>query len=154
DVTQVAVDPASPDIFYYAGPDETDSVNLLHSNDGGRTLDTRSTVDLQEPAPWVSIIKLHPDPGIDDPDNTRKMFLCGSRTFFYSSNAGKCFCRVDYKSGRRFRVEGEITALEYAPGDPSILYLGTSQGALYQGRSGGELADDWTALKGAFSKSP
>lgn len=154
DVTQVAVDPANPDIFYFAGPNETESVTLLHSKDGGRTLDTRSSIDLQEPEPWVPIIKLHPDPGIDDPDNTRKMFLCGSRTFFFSSNAGRCFRRVDYKSGRRFRVEGEITALEYAPGDPSILYLGTSQGALYKARGGGGFADDWTALKRAFSKSP
>jgi hypothetical protein len=54
--------------------------------------------------------------------------------------------RVEGAGGIPFQTEDMITALEFAPSNPSILYLGTSRGELYRGVNGGASAGNWTRL--------
>jgi photosystem II stability/assembly factor-like uncharacterized protein len=154
DVTQVSIDPSNSDIVYNTGPFHESMIELFYSDDGGKKFSSRGIIDLQERSPWVPVLKLHPDPKISDPANDREMFFCGSRTLYHSSDAGKRFQRVDYNRGGPLLTDGDITALEYGTSDPSILYLGTSNGVLYKAGCGGLVAEDWMRLKQDFLQSP
>jgi photosystem II stability/assembly factor-like uncharacterized protein len=97
-------------------------------------------------SPWITIIKLDPRDPIADPANNRVVFVCGDSELFRSSNGGQTWQRVEDGSGNPFQSSGQITALEFAPSDPSILYLATSSGAVYQAVNGGANATDWTRI--------
>lgn len=152
DGTQTAIDPTDPRIFYFSSQHGVPQF-LRRSLDGGLTHEGLGSVGLFGDSPWVTIIKLHPDPLIEDPVGARELFVCGSNTLFRSTDSGGTWQSVDDANGNPFTTDGEITALEYAPGDPSTLYLGTSIGMLYRATGGGVAASDWTRLSWEFPDS-
>jgi photosystem II stability/assembly factor-like uncharacterized protein len=74
------------------------------------------------------------------------MFVCGTSALFRSIDGGQNWQRVEDTNGNALTVVGTITALEFAPNNPSILYLGTSIGAVYRAGNGGAAATDWARI--------
>jgi hypothetical protein len=155
DGTGVAVDPTDPQIFYFSSQNGvaqwTDSLGNLHiglarSTDGGLTYQELGRTGLSGGSPFVTLLKLDPTHPITNPAATRIMFACGYNVLFRSANGGQAWQRVQAPSGTPFTTVGEITALEFAPSDPSVLYLGTSLGFLYRAGAGGAAAGNWTLL--------
>jgi hypothetical protein len=102
-------------------------------------------------SPFVTILTIDPNPAIVDPANTRVMFVGGNSglipQLFRSTDAGQTWTRVEYAgTGTPFVPEGDITAIEFDPGNPSIVYLGTTLGALYRTINGGATAGDWARV--------
>lgn len=145
DGTQTAIDPTSPGIFYFSTQHGLPG-GLGRSVNGGGTQQLLGQTGLSGNSPWVTIIKLEPTDPLANPARDRVMFVCGDFELFRSADSGQTWQRVDEATGCSFRPEGEITALEYATSDPSILYLGTGLGALYRAVNGGRNAADWTRM--------
>jgi photosystem II stability/assembly factor-like uncharacterized protein len=146
DGTQAAVDPTDPAILYFSGQNGISNGNLSRSIDGGLTVTALGTAGLSGGSPWVTLIKLDPTDPIASPATSRVLFVCGFNQLFRSTDGGASWQRVNDAAGNPFTTEGTITALEFAPGDPSVLYLGTSSGALYRGTGGGGAAASWTRI--------
>ncbi len=146
DGTQAAVDPTDPAIFYFSGQNGITNNNLSRSTDGGVTVTPLGTTGLSGGSPWVTIIKLDPRDPIPDPANNRVLFVCGINQLFRSTNGGTSWQQVNGFGRKPFTTDGTITALEFATSDPSILYLGTSTGALYRATEGGVSAANWTRI--------
>ena len=146
DGTQVAIDPTDPAIVYFCGQNGISNHNLSRSTDGGVTVTPLGTSGLSGGSPWVTIIKVDPTDPIADPQNNRIVIVCGFNWVFRSTNGGTTWHRVNDAAGNAFATVGTITSLEFAPSNPSILYLGTSTGALYKGINGGSSAADWTRI--------
>jgi photosystem II stability/assembly factor-like uncharacterized protein len=145
DGTQVAVDPTDPQIFYFSAQNGLPQW-LRKSVDGGVTHQQVGQTGLSGGSPWVTIIKLDPSDPIANPATNRTLFVCGYSELFRSTNGGQTWQRVNDGSGNPFTTVGTITALEFAPGDPTVLYLGTSSGAAYRAVNGGATAADWTRI--------
>lgn len=149
DGTQTEVDPADPDIVYFSsqnGISNRASGGLARTTDGGTTISPLGTNGLSGTSPWVTILELEPTASISNPATNRTLFVCGSTRLFRSTDGGSNWQVVSDGAGTPFTTAGTITALEFAPGDPSILYLGTAGGALYHGTNGGATAGDWTRI--------
>ena len=145
DGTQVAVDPTDPQIFYFSAQNGLPQW-LRKSVDGGVTHQQVGQTGLSGGSPWVTIIKLDPTDPIANPATNRTLFVCGYSELFRSTNGGQTWQRVNDGSGNPFTTVGTITALEFAPSDPTVLYLGTSSGAAYRAVNGGATAADWTRI--------
>jgi photosystem II stability/assembly factor-like uncharacterized protein len=145
DGTQVAIDSTDPQIFYFSSQNGLPS-NLRRSVDGGASHQQVGQIGLSGGSPWITIIKLDPRHPIANPAGNRVVFVCGDTELFRSSNGGQIWQRVEDGSGNPFQSSGEITALEFAPSDPAILYLATSSGAVYRAVNGGSNAADWTRI--------
>ncbi|HEX5622232.1 MAG TPA: hypothetical protein VFX51_27650 [Solirubrobacteraceae bacterium] len=145
DGTQVAIDPTDPQIFYFSAQNGLPAW-LRRSVDGGASHQQLGQNGLSGGSPWITIIKLDPRDPIANPANNRVVFVCGSTELFRSTNGGQNWQRVEDGAGNPFQAAGTITALEFAPSDPAILYLATSQGAVYRGVNGGANAGDWTRI--------
>lgn len=146
DGTQVAIDPTDPQIVYFANQYGIPT-GLARSLSGGSGRTDLSQTGLSGSSPWVTIIKLEPRSRISNPASNRVLFVCGINELFRSSDGGQSsWQRVEDPSGVPFQTEGTISALEFAPGDPSILYLATTSGAVYRGLNGGANAGDWTRI--------
>jgi photosystem II stability/assembly factor-like uncharacterized protein len=145
DGTQIAIDQTNPEIFYFSSQNGL-PLWLRKSVDGGLTHQQIGQAGLSGGSPWVTIIKLDPTDPIPDPANNRTLFVCGRFELFRSTNGGQTWQRVNDAAGNAFQTFGTITALEFSPSDPSILYLGTNIGELYRGVNGGASAADWTRL--------
>ena len=145
DGTQIAIDQTNPEIFYFSAQNGL-PLWLRKSVDGGLTHQQIGQTGLSGSSPWVTIIKLDPTDPIPDPANNRTLFVCGYSELFRSTNGGQTWQRVNDPAGNAFQTFGTITALEFSPSNPSILYLGTSTGALYRGINGGASAADWTRV--------
>lgn len=152
DGTQVVIDPTDPNIFYFSSQNGLPSW-LRRSVDGGLSHQPLGITGLSGESPWVTIMKLDPTTPIAAPATNRKMFVCGYQELFRSTNAGTNWQRVENGVGAPFQTFGTITALEFAPNNASILYLGTSAGALYRGVNGGATAADWTRLDSGASQA-
>ena len=150
DGTQVAIDPSDNKIFYFANqygiPPPDGQMGLARSVDGGLTYQRLSRTGLSGSSPWVTIIKLEPRPFVANPAADRVLFVCGKNELFRSTNGGESWNRVENAAGEAFQPVGQISALEFAPGDLRILYLATDDGALYRGVNGGANASDWTRI--------
>ena len=133
DGTQVAIDQTNPNILYLSGQNgitnllgtNTNKNMLSRSTNRGITVTPLGTNGLIGTSPWVTILKLDPTDPISNPANNRVIFVCGHNQLFRSTNGGSTWQRVNDSSGNAFTTVGTITALEFAPSDPSILYLGT-----------------------------
>jgi photosystem II stability/assembly factor-like uncharacterized protein len=145
DGTQVAIDPTDPQIFYFSSQNGL-PLYLRRSVDGGASHQQLGQTGLSGSSPWITIIKLDPRDPIANPADNRVVFVCGNSELFRSSNGGQTWQRVEDGSGNPFQSSGEITALEFAPSDPAILYLATSSGAVYRAVNGGANAVDWTRI--------
>jgi photosystem II stability/assembly factor-like uncharacterized protein len=145
DGTQVAIDPTDPQIFYFSAQNGLPAW-LRRSVDGGASHQQLGQTGLSGGSPWITIIKLDPRDPITNPASNRVVFVCGSTELFRSTNGGQTWQRVEDGSGNPFQAAGTITALEFAPSDPAILYLATSQGAVYRAVNGGANAGDWTRI--------
>ena len=145
DGTQVAIDPTDPQIFYFSAQNGLPTW-LRRSVDGGASHQQLGQTGLSGGSPWITIIKLDPRDPITNPASNRVVFVCGTSELFRSSNGGQAWQRVEDGSGNPFQTAGAITALEFAVSDPSILYLATSQGAVYRAVNGGANAGDWTRI--------
>ncbi|MGH1352545.1 MAG: WD40/YVTN/BNR-like repeat-containing protein [Methyloligellaceae bacterium] len=158
DGTQVVIDPTDPDIYYYSSQNGVpDWVQKVKS---GHPPVTLSGFVPNSFSPWVTIIKLDPSDPIIDPFTQRTLFICGCNQppaaprvsnphplLFRSTDAGQNCSRVNDSAGNPFKPFGEaITALEFAPSDPNILYLGTDKGAIYKAKNGGGAEDDWDRI--------
>jgi hypothetical protein len=144
DGTQVAIDPAVPGIFYFSSQNGLPGFLRRSTNSGGSHEGLGQT-GLSGGSPWITIMKLEPK----DSGNAltgRVMFVCGYNELFRSTDSGQNWQRVEGAGGAPFQAAGEITALEFAVSDPSILYLGTANGALYRAVNGGQTAADWTRI--------
>lgn len=146
DGTQTAIDPTNAGIFYFSSqaglPD-----NLRRSVNSGGSHVALGQIGLSGGvSPWVTIIKLEPRDTVTNPLADRVMFVCGVDELFRSADSGQTWQRVEDASGIPFRSSGEITSLEFATSDPSVLYLGTEFGALYRAANGGQQAEDWTRI--------
>jgi hypothetical protein len=150
DGTQVAIDPSNPSIFYFSPqcglPQDQRDPPLRRSIDGGATHEPLGHRGLYGKSPWITILKLDPSDPISDPERNRIIFVCGICLLFRSTNGGQNWRCVEDSAGNAFKTDGVITALEFAPSDPSILYLGTCKGALYRGSNGGSTAGDWKRI--------
>ncbi len=145
DGTQVAIDPTDPKIFYFSSQNGLPT-GLRRSTDGGASHQQVGQNGLSGGSPWITIIKLDPTDPIADPANNRIVFVCGTNVLFRSTDGGQNWNRVNDALGNAFTTNGTITALEFAPSSPSILYLGTSTGAVYRAVNGGATAGDWTRI--------
>jgi hypothetical protein len=145
DGTQVAIDPTNPSIFYFSSQNGLPG-GLRRSVNGGGNHQALGQTGLSGGSPWITIIKLEPTDPLANALVARVLFVCGDRELFRSVDSGQTWQRVEDASGNPFRSVGEITALEFAVSDPSILYLGTEQGALYRAVNGGRNAGDWTRI--------
>jgi photosystem II stability/assembly factor-like uncharacterized protein len=158
DGTQVAIDPTDPSIVYFssqrgiANSVGTDPAGgLSRSRDGGMTVTPLGTSGLSGDSPWETVMKLDPTDPIVDPANKRIVFVCGNTQLFRSENGGAIWQRVNDSSGNPFNTDGNITALEFAPGDPSVLYMGTDTGAIYKASNGGITRNNWKRVDTAGS---
>ncbi|UVF22236.1 hypothetical protein HPT29_026500 (plasmid) [Microvirga terrae] len=145
DGTQVAIDQTDPKIFYFSSQNGLPT-NIRKSTDGGVTHQQIGQNGLSGGSPWITIIKLDPTDPIVNPSTSRTLFVCGATELFRSTDGGQNWQRVNDGSGNPFSAFGTITALEFAPSDPTILYLGTENGALYRGVNGGSTAADWSRI--------
>jgi photosystem II stability/assembly factor-like uncharacterized protein len=145
DGTQVAVDPTDPQIFYFSSQNGLPTY-LERSVDGGASHQPLGQAGLSGSSPWITIIKLEPRDPIADPADNRVVFVCSTNELFRSSDGGQTWSRVEDGSGVPFQTDAEITALEFAPSDPAILYLATSSGAVYRAVNGGVTTGDWTRI--------
>ena len=145
DGTQVAIDPTDPAIFYFSSQNGLPNW-LRRSVDGGATHQPLGTTGLTGSSPWVTIMKLDPTDPIASPATNRIVFVCGHNTLFRSTNGGSTWQQVQDGMGAPFTTFGSISALELAPSDPSILYLGTTSGAVYRATGGGITTADWTRI--------
>ena len=145
DGTQIAVDPTDPQIFYFSAQNGLPTY-LRRSVDGGASHQQLGQTGLSGSSPWITIIKLDPTDPIANPAANRVLFVCGTNELFRSTNGGQTWQRVNDGTGNAFHPAGTITALEFAPNDPTILYLGTDTGALYRAVNGGATAADWTRI--------
>ena len=154
DGTRVAIDPSDPTIVYFSGPLGITHENLSRTTDGGQTIVPLGTAGLSGDSPFVTILTLDPNGNVADPANNRIIFLGGFKGLiphlFRSANGGQSWNRVEsVASGGAvtpFVPEGDITAIEFAPSDSSIVYLGTSLGALYRATNGGATPADWQRI--------
>jgi photosystem II stability/assembly factor-like uncharacterized protein len=149
DGTQVAIDPTDPQIFYFSAQEGLqDGVpkNVRRSINGGASHQKVGQSGLSGDSPWSTILKLEPRDPIDDPANNRVVFVCGLYELFRSTDGGQKWRRVEDATGKPFQSSGEITSLEFALKDPSILYLGDKFGAVYRSVNGGATASDWTRI--------
>jgi photosystem II stability/assembly factor-like uncharacterized protein len=145
DGTQVAIDPTIPGVFYFSSQNGLPG-GLRRSVNAGANHQALGQTGLSGGSPWVTIIKLEPRDPLTNPLVARVLFVCGDRELFRSADSGQTWQRVEDAPQSPFRSAGEITALEFAVSDPSILYLGTEQGALYRAVNGGRNAEDWTRI--------
>jgi photosystem II stability/assembly factor-like uncharacterized protein len=145
DGTQFAIDQTNPAVFYFSSQNGLPAY-IRKSIDGGASHQQIGQTGLSGGSPWVTIIKLDPTDPIVDPANNRTLFVCGTSQLFRSTNGGQTWQRVNDTAGNAFQTVGTITALEFAPSDPSVLYLGTGSGALYRGVNGGAAAVDWSRI--------
>lgn len=145
DGTGVAVDPTDPQIFYFSRQNGVPG-GLARSVDGGQTRQNLGQAGLSGGSPWVTLLKLDPTHPINDPANQRVLFVAGSVELFRSADGGQSWQRVEAPGGTPFTTQGTISALEYAPSDASVLYLGTETGFVYRAAGGGATAADWTLL--------
>lgn len=145
DGTQFAIDQTNPSIFYFSSQNGLPTF-IRKSVDGGASHQQIGQTGLSGGSPWVTIIKLDPTDPIADPANNRTLFVCGTSQLFRSTNGGQSWQRVNDAGGNAFQPFGEITALEFAPSDPSVLYLGTASGALHRAVNGGATAADWSRI--------
>jgi photosystem II stability/assembly factor-like uncharacterized protein len=146
DGTQVAVDPTDSTILYFSGQNGISNNNLSRSTDGGMTVTALGNAGLIGGSPWVTLIKLDPTDPIADPANNRVLFVTGDNHVFRSTDGGTSWHRINDGQGTAFSTIGTITAMEFAPSDPSILYLGTDSGELYRATGGGVTTADWTRI--------
>lgn len=153
DGTQVAIDPADPKIFYFSSQNGVPNF-LRKSKDGGATHERLGTGGLNGSSPWVTIMKLEPDPTITDPFNKRVLFVCGKDVLFRSSDGGQTWQRVEDANGQPFESIGEISALEFAPSDSQIIYLATADGVIYRATNGGTVASDWQRIDNQMGGGP
>jgi hypothetical protein len=145
DGTGVAVDPTDPRILYFSSQNGLPQW-LRRSVDGGLTHQQVGQTGLSGGSPWVTLIKLDPTHPVADPATQRTLFVCGHDQLFRSTDGGQSWRRVEAPDGTPFTTLGTISALEYAPGDASVLYLGTTAGFVYRAGGGGATAADWTLL--------
>lgn len=145
DGTQFAIDQTNPEIFYFSSQNGLPTW-IRKSVDGGASHQQIGQTGLSGGSPWVTIIKLDPTDPITDPANKRTLFVCGTSQLFRSTNGGQTWQRVNDAAGNAFQAVGTITALEFAPSNPSVLYLGTGSGALYRGVNGGASAANWSRI--------
>lgn len=151
DGTQVAVDPTDPKIFYFSSQNGLPNY-LRRSIDGAVSHQPLGAAGLSGGSPWVTLLKLDPTDPIDDPANKRRLFVCGHNTLFRSTNGGATW-QIVAEAGTPWTTSGTITALEFAPSAPDVLYLGTATGALYRAGNGGAAAGDWTRVDTPGSSS-
>jgi photosystem II stability/assembly factor-like uncharacterized protein len=154
DGTRVAIDAADPNIVYFSGPLGITHQILSRTLDGGLTIQPLGTTGLSGDSPFVTILTLDPDPSIAQPETSRIIFLGGSKGLvphlFRSQNAGQTWKRVENAAAdgtlTPFVPEGEVSAIEFAPSNSSIVYLGTSLGAVYRTTQGGATPADWERI--------
>jgi len=154
DGTRVAVDPSDPRIVYFSSQFGVTRKTLSRTIDGGASVEPLGTAGLSGDSPFVTILTLDPNPGVADPAHNRIIFLGGSKGLiphlFRSQDAGQSWHRVESVAAggaaAPFVPEGDITAIEFAPSDSSIVYLGTSLGAVYRTATGGATPADWQRI--------
>lgn len=154
DGTRVAIDASDPRIVYFSGPLGVTHQILSRTVDAGATIDLLGTTGLSGDSPFVTIMTLDPNPGVAQPDTHRIIFLGGSKGvvphLFRSQDAGQSWNRVESVASDGtaipFVPEGEITAIEFAPSDSSVVYVGTSLGVVYRTTNGGAAPADWQRI--------
>ncbi len=149
DGTQVAIDPTDPTILYFSSQNGVSYITvggLSRSLDGGQTIQALGAVGLSGGSPWVTILKLDPTDPIATPATNRIVFVAGTNVLFRSTNGGQTWQRVNDAAGNPFTTEGTITSLEFAPSNPTVLYLGTTSGAVYRATGGGATAANWARI--------
>jgi photosystem II stability/assembly factor-like uncharacterized protein len=162
DCTRVAIDAADSQIVYFSSQFGVKKMIQENQPSLARTTNASAIVQLGSTglsgrSPFVTIMTLDPNPSIANPAVNRILFLAGNDGLiphlFRSANGGTSWTRVEYQSasqygptGTPFVPEGDITALEFAPGSSSVLYLGTSLGAVYRSANGGAHGEDWQRI--------
>ncbi|WP_108803985.1 T9SS type A sorting domain-containing protein [Aquimarina sp. Aq107] len=109
-VSAIAIDPVDTDIIYIGTGDDdandTVSVGVLKSTDGGQTWNTTGLNFTVSSANNISEIYL-------DPTDRNKVFVSTSRGFYKSINAGTSFVRV---------FNSDLNDMKLKPGDSNIIY--------------------------------
>jgi hypothetical protein len=162
DGTQITIDPTDPTIFYYSYQNGVPS-GLRRAQYLGAVAKYPFKIEplgirgLGGESPWVTILKLDPSRNVRSPLSERKLFVCGVRRLFYSNNSGHTWSPVveaeaplggglvefdPCEPDDREKYD-QITALEFAPSDPTRLYLATRLGSVWRADNGGLTAGDW-----------
>lgn len=109
-VSAIAIDPVDTDIIYIGTGDDdandTVSVGVLKSTDGGQTWNTTGLTFTVSSANNISEIYL-------DPTDRNKVFVSSSRGFYKSTNGGTNFTRV---------FNGDLNDMKLKPGDSNVIY--------------------------------
>ncbi|MFH2096044.1 MAG: PKD domain-containing protein, partial [Bacteroidota bacterium] len=116
-ISDIAVDPANPDILYLATGDgdasDTYSIGILKSVDGGLTWDTTgSGIDIHDYYTFRRILI--------NPDSTNIIIAASNKGILRSA---------DYGSNWNTVINGDFRDIEFKPGDPSIVYIGNYNGS-------------------------
>jgi len=162
DCTRVAIDAAKPEIVYFSSQFGVRNLVQYNQPSLARTTNANTIAALGKSglrgfSPFVTIMTLDPDPAVANPADNRSVFLAGNDGLiphlFRSTDGGTSWSRVEYQSasphgpaGTPFIPEGDVTALEFVPGNSQIAYLGTSLGAVYRTTNGGANGEDWQRI--------
>jgi photosystem II stability/assembly factor-like uncharacterized protein len=162
DCTRVAIDAAKAEIAYFSSQFGVRNMVQYNQPSLARTINANTIAPLGKSglrgfSPFVTIMTLDPDPTVANPADNRIVFLAGNDGLiphlFRSTNGGTSWNRVEYQSpspygpaGTPFIPEGDVTALEFVPGNSQVAYLGTSLGAVYRTTNGGANGEDWIRI--------
>ncbi|WP_299608209.1 T9SS type A sorting domain-containing protein [uncultured Aquimarina sp.] len=109
-VSAIAIDPVDTDIIYIGTGDDdandTVSVGVLKSTDGGQTWNTTGLTFTVSGANNISEIYL-------DPSDRNKVFVSSSRGFYKSTNGGTNFARI---------FNADLNDMKLKPGDSNVIY--------------------------------
>ncbi|HVZ41339.1 MAG TPA: hypothetical protein VHI13_18815 [Candidatus Kapabacteria bacterium] len=135
-VSDIAVNPANPDIIYIATGDkdlwDSKSIGILKSIDGGMTWDTTGLIFTGSESELVVRVLI-------DPRNTRTLYAATTKGIFKSIDAGATWTHP---------LATSMRDLEMHPTNGMILYAGSANGQFFRSTDAGETWTDRTASLG------
>lgn len=135
-VSDIAVDPANPDIIYIATGDrdlwDSKSIGVLKSTDGGMTWDTTGLIFPGSVSELVIRVLI-------DPRDTHTLYAATTQGIFKSVDAGATWTHP---------LATPMRDLEMHPTNGTILYAGSTTGQFFRSTDAGETWTDRTASLG------
>ncbi|HYF02062.1 MAG TPA: glycosyl hydrolase, partial [Patescibacteria group bacterium] len=124
-VGDIAIDPTNTNVIYLATGDgnasSAYSVGVLKSTDGGETWNTTGLNYTTTQGRVMSRILINPS-------NSSIVLVATNNGIFRTTNGGTSWTQVQ---------AGNFKDMEFKPGDPSVIYAGTSNGGVFRSSNSG-----------------